>query len=181
MAKMSKARAAANEAELELKRQQAILGTLKHASEPELSAAENKKRKRKEAKAAKDPNVPKKPSTAYLTYQNEMKTQVVEDNKDKGLKYTDILRIIADKWKNLPEEAKKEYTDKQHDDMETYKANLANYNRAKKAAEGGFPLDDATMEVPEDQVDEDDEEIDEIDQAQEKSDSETDEESVESG
>lgn len=92
--------ALANSDELSL-----ILGI--KSAEPELSAAETKKRKRKEAKAAKDPNVPKKPSTAYLTYQNEMKAQVVEENKDKGLKYTDILRIIADKWKNLPEEAKK--------------------------------------------------------------------------
>lgn len=60
-----------------------------------------RKRKRKERRAAKDPLAPKRPASAYLMFQNEVRDRVKEDNKDKS--YQEILKMISDEWKTMAE------------------------------------------------------------------------------
>lgn len=60
--------------------------------------------KKKRKRTLKDPNAPKRPVTAYLQFQNEVKNEVQEENRDKA--YKDILRLVAEKWKGLPDHVK---------------------------------------------------------------------------
>lgn len=60
--------------------------------------------KKKRKRTLKDPNAPKRPVTAYLQFQNEVKNEVQDLHRDKS--YKDILRLVAEKWKGLDDEVK---------------------------------------------------------------------------
>jgi hypothetical protein len=60
--------------------------------------------KKKRKRSLKDPNAPKRPVTAYLQFQNEVKNEVQDLHRDKA--YKDILRLVAEKWKGLDDEVK---------------------------------------------------------------------------
>lgn len=72
---------------------------------PEQEAKAEKKRKRAEKKANKDPNAPKRPASAYLMYQNEVRDQFKSSNPE--VPYQDVLKMIGDSWKNLAEPLRK--------------------------------------------------------------------------
>lgn len=64
-----------------------------------------KKRKRLDKKAAKDPNAPKRPASAYLLYQNECR-DAVKSSMPEGTAYAETLKKIGEMWKELTPEAK---------------------------------------------------------------------------
>lgn len=68
------------------------------------AAPEGKKRRKKEKKI-KDPNAPKRPPSAYILFQNEVRDEIREKNP--GMAYKDVLSMIAEKWKELQPEQKK--------------------------------------------------------------------------
>jgi hypothetical protein len=74
-----------------------------NAMEPE---AEVKKRKPREKKI-KDPNAPKRPPSAYILFQNEVRDKVRAANPGKA--YKEILAVISEQWRKLPEAEKKIY------------------------------------------------------------------------
>ncbi|KAL7409254.1 hypothetical protein BDY24DRAFT_224799 [Mrakia frigida] len=93
----------------------------------EQEARADKKRKRAEKKAAKDPNAPKRPASAYLMYQNEVR----EHYKDLHPKvaYQEVLKLIGDSWKTLAEDQKKVYLDRASDSMDEYKKEAEGYKQ----------------------------------------------------
>lgn len=69
---------------------------------------DGKKRKRKRGdkeKKIKDPLAPKRPPSAYLLYQNEVRGAMKEKFKD--LSYKEVLGEIAKSWANMTAEDKK--------------------------------------------------------------------------
>ena len=68
-------------------------------------AGEHKSDKKKKDKNNVDPNLPKKPLTAYLLYFQEKKPQFVEKYPD--LTLSALTKLIAKDWNELPQETKR--------------------------------------------------------------------------
>uniref|UniRef100_A0A0S1MJ97 HMG box domain-containing protein n=1 Tax=Phakopsora pachyrhizi TaxID=170000 RepID=A0A0S1MJ97_PHAPC len=65
---------------------------------PQLSVSNQIKQKRKYRRHAKpDLNAPEKPLSAYVLFSNTVR----ESLKGKNLTFTEIARIVGEKWKNL--------------------------------------------------------------------------------
>ncbi|GFZ49452.1 hypothetical protein JCM24511_07572 [Saitozyma sp. JCM 24511] len=88
------------------------------------AAPEGKKRRKKEKKI-KDPNAPKRPPSAYILFQNEVRDEIREKNP--GMAYKDVLSMIAEKWKELQPEQKKVYEDAYLDATSVYRIEEATY------------------------------------------------------
>ena len=59
----------------------------------------------KERKANRDPNAPKRPPSAYLLFQNEIREEMRQRYKD--LTYSEVLGKVSEAWKSLTEEQRK--------------------------------------------------------------------------
>ena len=64
-----------------------------------------KKERRPREKKIRDPNAPKRPPSAYILFQNEVRDQLRRQNPE--MAYREILNVIAVKWKELNPEQKK--------------------------------------------------------------------------
>ena len=53
----------------------------------------------------KDPNAPKRPPSAYLLFQNQVRKEMVKQHD--GLPYHEVLGEIAKRWAVMPDEQKK--------------------------------------------------------------------------
>jgi len=65
----------------------------------------HQKKKKKIISKPKDPNAPKRPSSAWLLYSGERRAKLQLENK----KMTEISKIAGAEWKQLTEEQKKPY------------------------------------------------------------------------
>lgn len=65
----------------------------------------SKKVKPPKEKKIKDPNAPKRPPSAYILFQNDVREGLKVEHP--GMAYKDLLQIIAEKWKGLSDEAKR--------------------------------------------------------------------------
>lgn len=74
------------------------------AGEEEGPKKRGRKSTKEKPKKEKDPNAPKRPASAYIIFQNEMRPKLREANPDTP--YKDILTKIADEWKNVPDDKK---------------------------------------------------------------------------
>lgn len=70
-------------------------------------AAPAKKVKVKEPKEKKikDPNAPKRPPSAYILYQNDVRDTIRQENP--GIVYKDVLTAVSERWKGMTDEQKK--------------------------------------------------------------------------
>jgi hypothetical protein len=76
---------------------------------------DEKRALRKERKLNRDPNAPKRPPSAYLLFQNEIREDMRQQFKD--LAYSEVLGKISEAWKNLTEEQRKVYQDRTVENM----------------------------------------------------------------
>jgi hypothetical protein len=77
----------------------------------------SKLQKRKE-KRLRDPDAPKRPPSAYLLFQNEVRQEIRK--KHPGLPYSSVLRKVSEAWKELTDEQQKVYHDKTTENMVTW-------------------------------------------------------------
>jgi hypothetical protein len=68
------------------------------------AAESNGKRKRKE-KVQRDPLKPKRPMSAYLLYQSDLRKKLLDANP--GMPNSAIMGMVAEKWRALTDEEKK--------------------------------------------------------------------------
>lgn len=61
-------------------------------------------KKRKRNTKPKDPNAPKRPASSYILFQNEVRKELKEQHPN--LDNAGLLSLIAEQWKNMPEEQK---------------------------------------------------------------------------
>lgn len=110
-------------------------------------------KKKKREKKPKDPNAPKAPPSAYILFQNEVRTGVREQHPD--IHYKELMVLISKQWNALPLEKKQPYFDRVTAAKQTHEIDLAKYNasnpdyvppepttkRVKKTVESGTKTD----------------------------------------
>ncbi|SCU90753.1 LADA_0F06238g1_1 [Lachancea dasiensis] len=114
-----------------------------------LEDAPKSKAKRKKGKD-RDPNLPKRPTNAYLLYCDMNKESMKQSSGP-----NDISKALTDAWKNLDESGRRPYYDLYNEDRERYQREMREYARSKN-----------NISKPSKKADEDDEdevEDDEID------------------
>ncbi|KAI6046558.1 high mobility group box domain-containing protein [Pisolithus marmoratus] len=82
-------------------------------------------KKRKREKKAKDPNAPKAPPSAYIMFQNDVRTRVRADHP--GLQYKELMGLISKQWNALSPEKKQPYFDKVNDAKKNHEVDMAKY------------------------------------------------------
>jgi hypothetical protein len=78
-------------------------------------------------RSQKDPNAPKRPMSAFLSFSNTKRTQVKAENPDLG--NAEISRILAQMWKDGSEEERKEHIDKEFELRREYKTAIAAWRK----------------------------------------------------
>jgi hypothetical protein len=87
----------------------------------------------KRKKAKKDPNAPKRAKSGYLFYCKEHRAEVSKETKDGSpIKSTDVIKILAKKWAELPDSDKKKYAEMGEKDKERYSTEIKEYEKNKK-------------------------------------------------
>jgi len=114
-----------------------------------------KERKRKNGKAKKDPNAPKKPSGGgYGVFLAENRAKIVQ-SLPAGHKITDVTKAAGEQWKKLSEAQKKPYNDKYEKKKEEYEVAIAEYKKnLPEDAEDDDEEDDNEEEEEEDEEEE---------------------------
>ena len=84
-------------------------------------------------KAPADPNRPKRPASAYLIFQNEVRKDMQAAYPD--LPYHEILGKISERWNQLSETEKKHYTDITIEQKRQYEKDKAKYEATKNNGE----------------------------------------------
>ncbi|KMZ57682.1 FACT complex subunit SSRP1 [Zostera marina] len=85
--------------------------------------AEGSKKKRQKKK--KDPNAPKRAMSAFMFFSNTERDNVKKSHP--GIAFTDIGRILGEKWKKFTADDKKIYEDMALKDKKRYVEAIANY------------------------------------------------------
>lgn len=108
---------------------------------PPGSKAAKKGKKRK-----KDPNAPKRPQTAFFVFSTKHREEVKEELGE-GARVGDIAKRLGEKWKELTDEDKQEYSAEAKTQKEAYDIAMEEYrqNGAKKAKQ------ESSEEVEEDE------------------------------
>ncbi|KAL4336156.1 hypothetical protein GQ457_07G027680 [Hibiscus cannabinus] len=112
---------------------------------------------KKAGKAAKDPNKPKRPASAFFVFMEEFREQYKKEHP-KNKSVAAVGKAGGDKWKSLSDAEKAPYIAKAEKRKAEYEKNMKAYN--KRQAEGPQEEEDAESEksVSEVNDDEDDEE-----------------------
>jgi hypothetical protein len=76
-------------------------------------------------RSQKDPNAPKRPMSAFLSFSNSKRAQVKIKHSDIG--NAEVSRILAQMWKDAGEEERKEHIDKEFKLRQTYKVAIAEW------------------------------------------------------
>ncbi|KEP53037.1 HMG (high mobility group) box protein [Rhizoctonia solani 123E] len=94
---------------------------------PVESEKTGKRRRRTDStRKKKDPLAPKRPPSAYILYQNDVRKQM--QDKYPGLPYPDVLGKISESWQTLEESRKKVYLDMVERDKLRYEDEKTRYN-----------------------------------------------------
>jgi HMG (high mobility group) box len=107
-------------------------------------------------KKAKDPNAPKRASTSYLYFSNEMRPKLKERQPE--LTFGELGQKLGEMFRNLTPEEKEKYEKLARDDKARFSKETAAY-KAKQDGGGGDDDSDAdgVNEVPDDDDDDDSE------------------------
>ena len=95
------------------------------------SEDEAPRQKKKPKRKKKDPNAPKRPTSAYFYFAGDIRPGIREENPD--MKVTQVMCLIAEKWRELEEEDKKPYEEQAAKDRKRYEKEMKAYNE-----EGSF-------------------------------------------
>ncbi|CAE7219158.1 unnamed protein product [Rhizoctonia solani] len=92
----------------------------------ELEKTGKRRRRTDSTRKKKDPLAPKRPPSAYILYQNDVRKQMQEKYPD--LSYPDVLGKISESWQTLEESKKKAYVDMVERDKLRYEDEKTRYN-----------------------------------------------------
>ncbi len=74
-------------------------------------------------RSQKDPNAPKRPMSAFLAYSHAKRAEVKK--KSPNMNNAEISRVLAQLWKDAPEEEKKEHIEKEYQLRQKYLSEIA--------------------------------------------------------
>ena len=81
-------------------------------------------------KKAKDPDAPKRPMSAYLSYANKIRGKVKAENPN--CSNGEISKMLSGMWKGLPEDERKEYRDNEQLSWDIYKEKMVLWKKRNK-------------------------------------------------
>ncbi|PRQ53671.1 putative chromatin remodeling & transcriptional activation HMG family [Rosa chinensis] len=84
--------------------------------------------KKKKQKKKKDPNAPKRAMSGFMFFSQMERENVKKDNP--GIAFTDVGRVLGDKWKKMSAEEKEPYEAKARQDKLRYKDEISGYNKS---------------------------------------------------
>ncbi|KAK9326272.1 hypothetical protein V1517DRAFT_312277 [Lipomyces orientalis] len=93
-----------------------------------------------------DPDAPRRPQTVYFAFANEARKLIRDEYQAKGIEATntEIIREVAERWKNMSDEQKEPWKAIYAEQIKRYDEEKAAYNAGKeiekKKEEGGEPL-----------------------------------------
>ncbi|KAL0366495.1 UNVERIFIED_CONTAM: HMG1/2-like protein [Sesamum radiatum] len=111
-----------------------------------------KKQTKKEKKAAKDPNKPKRPPSAFFVFMEDFRKQYKEKHPN-NKSVAAVGKAGGDKWKSLSDEEKAPFVAKAEKRKEEYERKMEAYNR-KLAGGGDDESDKSKSEVNDDEDEE---------------------------
>jgi len=65
---------------------------------------EGKPKKKRQPRKARDPNEPKRPASAYILFQNDIRKELKSQHP--GITQTELLNLIAKQWTEMTEDQK---------------------------------------------------------------------------
>jgi len=83
-------------------------------------------------RARKDPNAPKRPMSAFLAYSQKMRSVVKQDNQH--LSNTEISKLLADMWRDAPDDQRREYIEQESTQREQYKIDMDDWRSKQEEA-----------------------------------------------
>eukprot|EP00536_Pseudo-nitzschia_multiseries_P001699 jgi/Psemu1/250897/estExt_Genewise1Plus.C_220028 len=98
------------------------------------------KGKAKAKKKEKDPNAPKRAVTGYMFYSKKMRPIIKEEQPD--IKFTEMGKLIGEKWRELSADDKQEFEALAEKDKERYTKEMVKYKAKKLDEEDGMDDDD---------------------------------------
>jgi len=115
--------------------------------------------------ADRDPNMPKRPSSAFFIYSSEVRDKVRQDNP--GISFGNLSKHIGNLWKEMDPEEKQRFLNLEREDKDRYQEEMKEYRRqaglpekpTKRRRSGGSSAVHAHLRSIDDLV----EEIDEVD------------------
>lgn len=123
-----------------------------------LKRPKNKRQRTKE----RDPNMPKRPTNAYLLYCEMNKDRIRQNGS------FDVTKDLTEGWKSLSEEERAPYYELYNEDRKRYHAEMEEYNRKLESAEvaegeveGEEEEEEGEGEIDEDREDQEDQEEEE--------------------
>tara|TARA_Y100001970_G_scaffold195057_1_gene237070 strand:- start:383 stop:799 length:417 start_codon:yes stop_codon:yes gene_type:complete len=89
----------------------------------------------KDVKKVKDPNLPKRPNSAYFIFSNEKRPSLMEKSKKENGKVavTDVSKELGKMWGELNAKKRKPFEEKAIKDKERYEKEMVVYNAKKQA------------------------------------------------
>ncbi|KAL1918267.1 uncharacterized protein VTP21DRAFT_2927 [Calcarisporiella thermophila] len=97
-----------------------------------------------------DPNAPKKPNTAYILFSNEVRPKIKAEFPDADQKQ--IVTIIGERWKQLPQEQRKVFEKKYMEGKERYDAERKMYLANQEAEKHPHELEEEEEEEEEEEI-----------------------------
>merc|ERR1712096_79942 len=95
-------------------------------------AFQQKKKARKFGKKPKDKNAPKRSSTAFFIFANEVRDEIREENPNASI--GEIGKILGQEWGALDEDRKEAYKKQSEKAKVKYQKTLAAYKKTRKYA-----------------------------------------------
>lgn len=84
----------------------------------------------KKEKKVRDPEMPRRPASAFFLFQNAIRNSVKSAMPDEA-KGVEIQKAVSEKWKALDDESRKPYNDQHEKEVQEYDAKIAAYNKTK--------------------------------------------------
>ena len=113
---------------------------------------------KKSAKAAKDPNKPKRPASAFFVFMEEFRKQYKKEHPN-NKSVAAVGKAGGDKWKSMSDAEKAPYINKAEKRKTEYNKSMQAYN--KRIAEGGNGAEEEESDKSKSEVNDDDEDDDE--------------------
>ena len=80
----------------------------------------------KKIKSKKDPNAPKKPSTAFILFSSEQRPLIKDQNP--GIPFAELAKKLGDSWKSADSKTKSKFIDLAEADKTRYKKQMESYS-----------------------------------------------------
>jgi len=93
----------------------------------------------KAKKKKKDPNAPKRATTAFMFFSTKMRPIIKKEKPD--IKFTEMGKLIGQKWRELNSDDKKEFEVMADKDKERYNKEMGKYRVKKEADDDGIDDD----------------------------------------